>query len=101
MSTVPAVDASPAAATTTTHGATWHDALVTRNGIIGGGKGATLHADAIIHTRGADLVGVGGRPGTAGELAAVADCPDLSLDDLCDGSDALIVAVPRRMSAVC
>ncbi len=94
MPTVPAVDASPAAATTTTHVATWHDALVTRIGIIGGGKGATLHADAIIHTRGADLVGVGGRPGTAGELAAVADCPDLSLDDLCAGSDALIVAVP-------
>ena len=88
------MDASPAAATTTTHVATWHDALVTRIGIIGGGKGATLHADAIIHTRGAELVGVGGRPGTAGELAAVANCPDLSLDDLCAGSDALIVAVP-------
>ena len=67
---------------------------MTRIGIIGGGKGATLHADAIIHTRSADLVGVGGRPGSASELAAVADCPDLSLDDLCDGSDALIVAVP-------
>ena len=95
------MDASPAAATTTTHGATWHDALVTRIGIIGGGKGATLHADAIIHTRGADLVGVGGRPGTAGELAAVAACPDLSLDDLCTGSDALIVAVPHRTSVAC
>ena len=45
------MDGSPAAATTTTHVATWHDALVTRIGIIGGGKGATLHADAIIHTR--------------------------------------------------
>ena len=67
---------------------------MTRIGIIGGGKGATLHADAIIHTCGADLIGVGGRPGSAGELAAVADCPDLPLDDLCTGADALIVAVP-------
>ena len=31
MPTVPAADASPAAATTTTHDATWHDALVTRS----------------------------------------------------------------------
>ncbi|MEM8706351.1 MAG: hypothetical protein AAGE98_07835 [Actinomycetota bacterium] len=67
---------------------------MTRIGIIGGGKGATLHADAVIHTRGVELTGVGGRPGTAGELAAVADAPDLSLPELCAGADALIVAVP-------
>lgn len=67
---------------------------MTRIGIIGGGKGATLHADAVIHTRGADLIGVGGRPGTAAELAAVADVPDRSLPELCAASDALIVAVP-------
>ncbi|MEO0494404.1 MAG: hypothetical protein AAF081_13430 [Actinomycetota bacterium] len=67
---------------------------MTRIGIVGGGKGATLHADAIIHTRGADLIGVGGRAGTAGELAAVADAPDLPLAELCDGAEALIVAVP-------
>ena len=73
---------------------TWQHALVTRIGIIGGGKGATLHADAVIHTRTADLIGVGGRPGTAGELAAVADVSDLSLPDLCAAADALIVAVP-------
>ena len=63
------MDGSPAAATTTTHVATWHDALVTRIGIIGGGKGATLHADAIIHTRGADLVGVGG--GLAAQVSSL------------------------------
>ena len=72
----------------------WHDAPVTDIGIIGGGKGATLHADAVIHTRGADLIGVGGRPGTAGELAAVADAPDLSIDTLCARAEAIIVAVP-------
>ena len=70
-----------------------HDAVVTSIGIIGGGKGATLHADAVLHTR-ADLVGVGGRPGTATELAAVADVPDRSLEELCGESEALIVAVP-------
>lgn len=63
-------------------------------GIIGGGKGATLHADAVIHTRGANLVGVGGRPGTAGDLAIVAEVPDLSIDELCARSEVLIVAVP-------
>lgn len=48
----------------------------------------------MIHTRGADLIGVGGRPGTAGELAAAADVADLALAELCARSDALIVAVP-------
>ncbi|MEM9464999.1 MAG: Gfo/Idh/MocA family oxidoreductase [Actinomycetota bacterium] len=67
---------------------------MTSIGIIGGGKGATLHADAVIHTRGAELVGVGGRPGSAEELAAVADAPDRSLPDLCADADAVIVAVP-------
>ena len=63
-------------------------------GIVGGGKGATLHADAVIHTRGVELTGVGGRPGSAEELAAVADAPDLSVSELCERSDALVVAVP-------
>ena len=66
---------------------------MTTIGIIGGGQAATLHADAALHTRGIDLIGVGGRPGTAGALAAQAGVPDLALPALCD-ADALIVAVP-------
>lgn len=64
-----------------------------RIGIVGSGKGATLHADAVLHTR-AELIGVGGRPGSAGELAAVADVADRSLEELCADAEALIVAVP-------
>lgn len=66
---------------------------MTTIGILGGGRGATLHADAAIHTRGVELIGVGGRPGSAGELAEQAGVPDLGLPALC-GADALIVAVP-------
>lgn len=70
-----------------------HDAAVTTVGIIGGGRGAALHADAAIHTGGVELIGVGGRPGSAGELARDAGVPDLPLAALCE-ADAVVVAVP-------
>jgi len=66
---------------------------VTTIGIIGGGRGATLHADAVLHTRGVELIGVGGRPGSAGRLADEAGVPDLPLAALCE-ADAVVVAVP-------
>lgn len=52
-----------------------------------------LHADAALQTRDIDLIGVGGRPGSATELAANAGVPDLPLPGLCE-ADAVIVAVP-------
>lgn len=66
---------------------------MTTIGIIGGGQGATLHADAVLHTRGVGLIGVGGRPGSAGRLADEAGVPDLPLAALCE-ADAVVVAVP-------
>ena len=67
---------------------------MTRIGIIGGGKGATLHADAIIHI--AAPTSSESEGGLAPQVSSLLlpTRPDLSLDDLCAGSDALIVAVP-------
>jgi len=70
-----------------------HDATVTTIGIIGGGQAATLHADAALQTRGVELIGVGGRPGSATRLATQAGVPDLPIAGLCE-ADAVIVAVP-------
>lgn len=66
---------------------------MTRIAIVGGGRAATLHAEAALATPGVDLVGVGGRPGTAGPLAAAMGVPDLALDDLVDRADGLVIAV--------
>lgn len=63
-------------------------------GIVGGGRGATLHAEAVRAVPEVELVGVGGRPGTAGGLAAAVDAPDLALADLVARADALVLAVP-------
>jgi predicted dehydrogenase len=72
---------------------------VTRIGIVGGGRAATLHAEAALATAGADLVGVGGRPGTAGPLAEAAMVPDLSLEDLIARADGLVIAVAADAAA--
>lgn len=72
---------------------TCDDAGVKTLGIIGGGKAAMLHADAALQMREIELVGVGGRPGTAGRLASDAGVPDLALPLICE-ADAVIVAVP-------
>lgn len=66
---------------------------MTTVGIIGGGKAATLHADAALQMNGIELIGVGGRPGTATQLAADAGVQDLPLPGLCE-ADAVIIAVP-------
>ena len=73
--------------------ATWHDAGVTTVGIIGGGKAAMLHADTALQMREIELVGVGGRPGTADRIAADAGVPDLALPLICE-ADVVIIAVP-------
>jgi hypothetical protein len=67
---------------------------VTRIAIVGGGRAATLHAEAAVATAGVDLVGVGGRPGSAETLAAAAGVPDLPLAELAARADGLVIAVP-------
>jgi hypothetical protein len=66
---------------------------VTRIAIVGGGRAATLHAEAAVVAPGVDLVGVGGRPGTAGPLAEAARVPDLALDEMVARADGLVIAV--------
>ncbi len=67
---------------------------MTRIGIIGGGHGAALHAQAALLCDRIELVGVGGGSSSATELASAAEVPDLSLDAILDRSDAVVVAVP-------
>ena len=77
-----------------------HDAAVTTIGIIGGGKAATLHADAALQMRGVELIGVGGRPGTADRLAASAAVPDLALPALCEANLVVIAVPPPEVTTV-
>lgn len=81
---------------------------MTRIAIVGGGRAATLHAEAALGTAGVELLGVGGRPGTAAALAAAAGVPDLSLPELVSAvaghrgskrGGGLIVAVPPHAVA--
>ena len=72
---------------------------MTRIAIVGGGRAATLHAEAAMATPGVELVGVGGRPGTAGPLAEAARVPDLSLSDLAARADGIVVAVTPDATA--
>lgn len=72
---------------------------MTRIGIVGGGRGATLHAEAVRATRGATLSGVGGRPAaehgrTAATLGEALDVAEMTLDQLVATSDGLVIAVP-------
>jgi len=66
---------------------------VTTIGIIGGGRAATLHADAALQMRRIDLIGVGGRPGSADRLASDAGVSNLALPLLCE-ADLVVIAVP-------
>lgn len=67
---------------------------MTRIAIVGGGRAATLHAEAAAACRGVELVGVGGRPGTAASLASAMGVPDLALSELAARADGLVLAVP-------
>ena len=67
---------------------------MTRLSIVGGGPAATLHAEASAAVAGVELVGVGGRPGSAGPLADAFGVDDAPLDVLISRADAIVVAVP-------
>jgi predicted dehydrogenase len=53
-----------------------------------------MHAEAILNTRAATLVGVGGRATTGAALGAAANVPHLDLESLISASDALVIASP-------
>ena len=70
---------------------------MTKIAIVGGGRAATVHAEAARAVHGVELVGVGGRePGTATDLATATGAADLPLSELVDRADGIVVAVPPR-----
>ncbi|MDG2216661.1 MAG: Gfo/Idh/MocA family oxidoreductase [Acidimicrobiales bacterium] len=72
---------------------------MTRIGIVGAGIAATMHAEAVLNTRAATLVGVGGRVATGEALGTAANVPHLDLESLIAASDALVIASPPETVA--
>lgn len=63
--------------------------------IIGGGRGATVHAESSRAVSGVRLIGIGGRrPKGASEAAEALGCDELSVTEMIRRADMLIVAVP-------
>ncbi len=70
---------------------------MTTIGIIGAGRAATLHAEAVRATRGAQLAGVAARSTDSPKAAALAealDCRVMTVQQLVKTCDAIVVAAP-------
>ncbi len=70
---------------------------MTSVGIVGAGRAATLHAEAVRATRGVHLAGVTARSTDsprATALAAALDCPVLTIRELSRACDVAVVATP-------
>ena len=66
-------------------------------GIVGAGRGATLHAEAVRAARGVELAGVSALSPVSPRAAALAgalDCPVLTLAELSSACDVAVVATP-------
>lgn len=71
--------------------------LVSAVGIVGAGRAATLHAEAVRAGRGTELAGVSSLSPTsprAGALAGALDCSVLSTAELGRASDVVVIAAP-------
>ena len=71
-------------------------------GIVGAGRAATLHAEAVRASRGVDLAGVSALSPVsprAGALAGALDCPVLTLAELAAASDVAVIATPPASRA--
>lgn len=62
--------------------------------MVGTGRAATLHAEAIRAAPAVELAGFSNRSGADAELARALDAPVMPLDRLIDCTDALVIAVP-------
>ena len=75
----------------------WNHREVTSVGIVGAGRGATLHAETVRVSPGMELAGVSassqGSP-RAAALAGGLDCPVLALPELARACDLAVVATP-------
>ena len=70
---------------------------MTSVGIVGAGRAATLHAEAVRAARGVHLAGVAASSSTSPRAAALAgalDCPVLTLRELANACDAAVIATP-------
>ncbi len=68
--------------------------------IIGRGRAATVHAESSRSVAGLQLIGVGGR--SSGRTSALADalgCDELTVDEMVERADVLVVAVPPSDTA--
>lgn len=75
---------------------------MTSVGIVGAGRAATLHAEAVRAARGTRLAGVAASSAESPRAAALAgalDCPVLTLRELADACDVAVVATPPAARA--
>ena len=75
---------------------------MTSVGIVGAGRAATLHAEAVRAARGAHLAGVAASSTTSPRAAALAgalECPVLTVPELADACDAAVIATPPAARA--
>ena len=75
----------------------WNHSGVTSVGIVGAGRAATLHAEAVRAARGVHLAGVAARTPHSPRAAALAgalDCPVLTLRELANSCDVAMIATP-------
>ena len=71
-------------------------------GIVGAGRAATLHAEAVRAVRGARLAGISATSADsprAKALAAALGCPVLSLAELAEACDVVVIATPPHTRA--
>ncbi|MYJ81112.1 MAG: hypothetical protein F4046_04735 [Acidimicrobiaceae bacterium] len=80
----------------------WDHTGVTSVGIVGAGRAATLHAEAVRAARGVHLAGVAARstasPGAAA-LAGALDCPVMTARELAGACDVAVIATPPAARA--
>ena len=75
----------------------WEHLPVTSVGIVGAGRAATLHAEAVRAARGVTLAGVSASSPASAKAAALAgalDCPVLTLAELARVCDVAVIATP-------
>ena len=80
----------------------WDHGGVSAVGIVGAGRAATLHAEAVRATRGARLAGVAATSTDSPRAVALAgalDCPVLTMRELARACDVAVIATPPAVRA--
>ena len=80
----------------------WDHSRMTSVGIVGAGRAATLHAEAVRAARGVRLAGVTASSAASPRAAALAgalDCPVQTVRELADACDVAVIATPPAARA--